>query len=170
MGETRNTIISNDSYGYYEKYEIIILIVLMLIVFIITYKVIPLLFINYHKKKSKGVKSAKINRYDKISANEYTFFVLSLLMPFLFLEFSTKFDYLVLGIVLIFIIIIMVKTEYIIINPIFLFSGYKIYYSTFTDGDTEFKGYILLKNKDVLTEDCARIKLFENVYFLYKKT
>ncbi|CAM3352214.1 hypothetical protein NOAM109506_03115 [Nosocomiicoccus ampullae] len=166
-GEIRDYLVTKNIFA---KYEMVILLIIITIIYIVTYKLVPTIFINMKKKKSKTTDIIQIKKYDKISANEYTFFVLSLLMPFLFLEFRTQFDYFVLLVILNFIILIMVKTEYIIINPIFLFSGYKIYYAVFKDGDRIVEGYILVKDKKVLKSKSTRVNLFDNVYYLYNKS
>lgn len=87
----------------------------------------------FMKKQNKNIdedtqnKKLQLREKNSLSLEQYSFFILSLMLPFIFESTENVFD-LLLVLTLVFIIIaIMIKMNQIIVNPIFLFSKVNIY-------------------------------------------
>lgn len=141
-----------------------------------TYKITLKIFLT---NRTKQVKNSKQNKKlillskNPLSLEQYSFFILSLMMPFIFESTQNLFDLtLILSLILI-LIIIMIKMNQIIVNPIFLFSKVKIF-----KGEIEINGSSCNKNVAIITEltnhelETEEVfkyeEYFNNVYFLVK--
>lgn len=87
----------------------------------------------FFKKMTRKIRASGSNRkirvkeYDNLSLDEYSFFIISLILPFVFESFIDIYNFYIL-IVLIFIIIaILTKMGKIALNPIFLFGRAKVF-------------------------------------------
>lgn len=128
-----------------------------------------------NSKKNNSIKKGKIYDYENIPISEFTFFILTLFMPLLFEEINTGSDYIIISVLLFLIIIIFTKTNHIIVNPIFILAGFKIYKFTFKNNNNEkirssnISYGILSKDLD---EDKALNykKIFSNVYYFYENS
>lgn len=72
---------------------------------------------NKSNDNSKKIGVVKSNKTLPIS--EYSYFILTLFMPLLFEDINTKLDYTVFVTLLVLIVVIFTKNDYIIINPLF---------------------------------------------------
>lgn len=83
-------------------------------------------------------------------------------MPLLFEDINTKLDYTVFLTLLVLIIIIFTKNDYIIINPLFLLGNFKVYKINMESAEIPIDGYgIVCKNIDLDK------KIFNNAYFIF---
>lgn len=88
------------------------------------------IFMNKQSEKIKNDsqnKKLRLKSKESLSLDQYSFFILSLMLPFIFESTETIFDlFSILSLVFI-IISVMIKMNQIIVNPIFLFSKFNIY-------------------------------------------
>lgn len=107
-------------------------------------------------------KSIIIRKCDPISINEYSFFILSLLLPFITEDPSDLLNLLIMSTLIFILIIIMIKKNQIIINPIFLFSRFKTYKITGEFEGERIEYYVITKVENFSNRDG---KDFSFVYF-----
>ncbi|WP_432451216.1 hypothetical protein [Enterococcus faecalis] len=87
----------------------------------------------FMKKQNKNIdedtqnKKLQLREKNSLSLEQYSFFILSLMLPFIFESTENVFDLLLVLTLVSIIIAIMIKMNQIIVNPIFLFSKVNIY-------------------------------------------
>ncbi|EKK0912039.1 hypothetical protein PKB70_001746 [Enterococcus faecalis] len=87
----------------------------------------------FMKKQNKNIdedtqnKKLQLIKKNSLSLEQYSFFILSLMLPFIFESTENVFDLLLVLTLVSIIIAIMIKMNQIIVNPIFLFSKVNIY-------------------------------------------
>ncbi|EPM8061989.1 hypothetical protein ACTRF2_001129 [Listeria monocytogenes] len=99
------------------------------------------------RKKNDG-NNVIVREYKPISINEYSFFILSLLLPFVIEDPSDLLNLLIMLTLILIIINIMIKKKQIIINPIFLFSRFKVFSIIGEVKGVRKKYYVITKAKD----------------------
>ncbi|CAM3330122.1 hypothetical protein [Vagococcus fessus] len=127
-------------------------------------------------RKLKSPYTSKINRiikFNKLTLEKYSFFILSLMLPFIFESGESVFDLLIIFTLILVLIIIMIKMEQITVNPIFLFSSLNVIEATVDEvGETKrvtiITNYSIVELENIETE--AYFQYFNNVYFLIKKS
>ncbi|MBC1532070.1 hypothetical protein HCJ02_01815 [Listeria seeligeri] len=97
-------------------------------------------------RDANGEKRIFVREYKPVSINEYSFFILSLLLPFVIEEPSDLLNLLIMLTLIIIIIIIMIKKKQIIINPIFLFSKFKVFSIIGQDGGIRKEYFVITKS------------------------
>lgn len=131
-------------------------------------------FIKNKILKSGSNKKIILNKYENLSLDEYTYFIISLFSPFLFENFNYVYSIFLFFIFIIIIIFILIKLEKIILNPIFLFSNLKILKASLIKvggNKLNINCYII---SDLSFEELENEKsflydeFFKNVYFLTK--
>ncbi|HGF7661857.1 TPA: hypothetical protein QFS65_001271, partial [Enterococcus faecium] len=131
------------------------------------------------KKQNKNIdknsqnKRLQLKKKDSLSLEQYSFFILSLMLPFIFESTENIFD-LLLVLTLVFIIIaVMIKMNQIIVNPIFLFSKINIYRGEIQKRGNEKTQQVAfiteLSDNDLENESEFKYEeYFNNVYILRK--
>lgn len=125
--------------------------------------------------KSSSNQKIRVYKYDKLSLDEYSFFIMSLMLPFIFEDFNNLYALLTLLILVFIIIAILVKMEKIILNPIFLFSNIKIFRGEIIKiggNNLKIKCYIVTKASYEALEQGNQFfyeEYFKNVYFLIEE-
>lgn len=128
---------------------------------------------NRNIDKSAQNKRLKLKKKNSLSLEQYSFFILSLMLPFIFESTEKIFD-LLLVLTLVFIIIaVMIKMNQIIVNPIFLFSKINIYRGEIQkrgNKKTQQVAFITeLSENELETESEFKYEeYFNNVYILRK--
>lgn len=131
-------------------------------------------FIKNKILKSGSNKKIILNKYENLSLDEYTYFIISLFSPFLFENFNYFYSIILFLIFIIIIISVLIKLEKIILNPIFLFSNLKILKASLTKvggNKLNINCYIIsdLSFKELENEESFLYdEFFKNVYFLTK--
>lgn len=126
-------------------------------------------------KKTKGNKTIIVRSYEPISINEYSFFILSLLLPFVTEDPSDLLNLLVMLTLIFIIIIIMIKKRQIIINPIFLFSKLKVFRITGEIDGIRKELFSITKSTDFISEENTSYQFvnfdssFNDVIFIAEK-
>lgn len=103
-------------------------------------------------KKNNGQKKIQVRAYEPISINEYSFFILSLLLPFVTEDPSNLLNLLIMLTLIFIIIVIMIKKNQIIINPIFLFSRFKVYKITGERAGIRQEYFVISKCQDFVSD------------------
>lgn len=120
--------------------------------------------------KEKG-QDVIVKKFERPSLNDYTFFLLTLILPLITVDFSSIVSFLVCFSVVIFIIVLLIQIDYIIACPLFFVSSYKIWKVTLlekneTDEEYIIEGYVITKEKDFFDKEYRVVKLIRNVHFL----
>lgn len=147
--------------------ELLIYIILVLLT-IIFYKISNIKSIEHMKTKAHANKTKLfIRSHDQISINEYSFFILSLLLPFLSHNTDNILDLLLALSVIVIIIIILVKKEQLIINPIFLFSKSNVFTAVIEINGTR-KNVYIISIEESLDSDYPFIyfEYFKDIYYV----
>lgn len=118
-------------------------------------------------------KTLMLRSKESLSLEQYSFFILSLMLPFIFESTETMFDLLLILSLVIIIISVMIKMDQIIVNPIFLFSKVGIYKGEIlVSGTNRYKTVAFITNLseyDLENQDYLQYEeYFHNVYFLVK--
>lgn len=119
-----------------------------------------------------------IRKYKKISANEYTFFLMTLLLPLFSLDHSSIINFLVTVLIIVVVISIYVNTNFIIVCPLFFISGRYVYEGIISEysKEEEEKNSSLRKSVYIITNEkyldlnnqFRCVKLIDNIYYVVK--
>ncbi len=117
-----------------------------------------------------------IRKAEKLSANDYSFFLLTLLIPLISLDHSSIINLAVSLIIIGFVISIYVKTDAISVCPLLFFSGRSVYKGVISFGEKEQEGedsslrkdviFIMMKDKITFNQKVRGEKLVNDVYYL----
>ncbi|HGS8698889.1 hypothetical protein ACPTGD_00425 [Enterococcus faecalis] len=133
----------------------------------------------FMKKQNKNIdedtqnKKLQLREKNSLSLEQYSFFILSLMLPFIFESTENVFDLLLVLTLVSIIIAIMIKMNQIIVNPIFLFSKVNIYSGEIQkigNEKTQKIAFITeLSNNELESETEFKYEeYFNNVYILRK--
>ncbi|MGY3724360.1 hypothetical protein SAMN05421767_14010 [Granulicatella balaenopterae] len=116
-------------------------------------------------------KRLEIKSISRLSLNEYSFFILTLMLPFIFEDANNSFDFWLMVFIILVLIYILVKMNQIIVNPIFLFSKLTILKCTVrkigSENEKEISIITKLKVTDLEQLEVVRYKeCFEQVYYV----
>lgn len=163
-----------DFYIYREYISFGIIIITTLIL----YRVILKVFISSIQSqvtKHKIKQSIVLNSFNKLSLDKYSFFILSLMLPFIFQSTDNVFDLMLIIALILLLIHVMVKMNQIMVNPIFLFSNLKIYEANISkDNNVNNLNVAIVTNLSI--EDLEQIdkllyyEYFNKVYFIMEKS
>ena len=151
--------------------------IIIIIITVILYKVTLSIFMKIQLKKIKTnqqKKLLKLRHKESLSLDQYSFFILSLMLPFIFESTESLFDLLLVLSLVCVIMSVMIKMDQIIVNPIFLFSKIGIYKGEIQIiGTNKSKKVAFITNiseNDLEDEENLRYQeYFNNVYLLIKK-
>ncbi|AYJ46681.1 hypothetical protein D8N35_16885 [Enterococcus casseliflavus] len=151
--------------------------IIIFIITVILYKVTLSIFMKIQLKKIKTnqqKKLLKLRHKESLSLEQYSFFILSLMLPFIFESTESLFDLLLVLSLVCVIMSVMIKMDQIIVNPIFLFSKISIYKGEIQIiGTNKSKKVAFITNiseNDLEDEENLRYQeYFNNVYLLIKK-
>lgn len=156
----------------------ILCVLLIVAVSLIIYKATIMYFLSGYEKKIKqgGLgKNFSIRSIKYLSVNDYSFFLLTLLLPLVSLDHSSVVNLAVSIIIIVYVISIYVKTDSISSCPLFFFSGRKVYKGIISLGTKEEEEnpsirkevIIIMKKENLNLNDKMRgEKLVNNVYYL----
>ncbi|OWR28706.1 hypothetical protein CDO73_17565 [Saccharibacillus sp. O23] len=86
---------------------------------------------------ASGGLSYAVRRFEKLPASDYTFFLMTLLLPRLALDYSSITNFAVSLLMIVFIIAVFVQTDTIATCPLFFVSGYQVYKGTISQHTPE---------------------------------
>ncbi len=179
--ESQNLEIANQQINIIENININISYIAFMIIVLFSwliYKVAYVIFfwnITKIRRKDRSNKYLKITSFRRLSLNDYSFFILSLMLPFIFEKIESPFDFLIMIFLIIVLIYIMVKMNQIMVNPVFLFSGLNIFQAKIIkgiEGDSIHCAIITKLSVQELesTVDFYYEEYFHNVYFISLRT
>ncbi|WP_060533888.1 hypothetical protein [Paenibacillus bovis] len=121
-------------------------------------------------------REVSIRQYEKISVNDYTFFLLTLLLPQIVVDYSSVVNLTVSMFIIIFIITVYVKTDSIATCPLFFVSGRQVYQGVISNRsrdeeeanpDVRLKAVLIVREKDMNLDIKYRAQvLVSNVYMI----
>lgn len=162
-------------------YDSIIVLSILLTSWYVYNKVADYYFSSLDNKLREGWegRKASIRDYEKLTANEYSFFFLTLLLPLVSIDQSSIVNLWVTIIIIVLVITIYVKTDYLISCPIFFVSGYQIFRATlsFSTREEEELDESLKKEVIILTKmKCLNldtkfrvVRLVADIYYVAKE-
>ncbi len=122
--------------------------------------------------------SFSIRSIKKLSVNDYTFFLMSLLLPLFSLDYESFINVAVSFLIIVVVIIIYVKTDFISICPLFFTTGYQVYEAIISqhsketeqeDPSVRITAIIITKSKNPDLDDRYRgRRLISNIYLITK--
>ncbi|MFT4415310.1 hypothetical protein ACLM5H_15725 [Fredinandcohnia humi] len=168
--------LSLSLYGHQVSNDIIhvvSIVVLMTISALLYYFVPTKMFKKIERQlssKKKG-QTVIIKKFERPTLNDYTFFLLTLILPIITVDFSSTVSLLVCFLVITFSIILLTRVDYIIACPLFFVSSYKVWKVSILetsekDESYTINGYIITKENDFFNKEFRVSKLIRNVYFL----
>ncbi|MED2974248.1 hypothetical protein P4361_18625 [Fictibacillus sp. B-59209] len=117
-----------------------------------------------------------IRKAERLSANDYSFFLLTLLIPLVSLDHSSVINLAVSVIIIFFVIAIYVKTDAISVCPLLFFSGRSVFKGVISLGEKEQESndsslrkdviFIMMKNKITFNRKVRGERLVNDVYYL----
>lgn len=161
---------------YYAYREYLVFIAILLTTLLLYRLVLKIFTEKIRNKVTKyNIKqSVIINRFEKLSLDKYSFFILSLMLPFIFQSTDNVFDLLLIVSLIGLLIYVMVKMNQIMVNPIFLFSNLKIYEANVSkDNNINKIDVAIITNLSLRElekgESFLFYEYFNKVYFIMKK-
>ncbi|WP_144531701.1 hypothetical protein [Bacillus pumilus] len=127
-----------------------------------------------------GVSGAvfSIRSIKKLNVNDYTFFLMSLLLPLFSLDYESFMNLAVSSLIIVVIVMIYVKTDFISVCPLFFTTGYQVYEAILSEFPKEIEiqdpsvrvnAIIIIKNKNPdLNDNYRAIRLISNIYLVKK--
>lgn len=185
-----------NSNNYFKQYKTIIwiasvvnkvlfdtLIVFLIILFSwICYKVTVNFYLkslNHQLENGTNGSLVSVRKYNKLTANEYSFFLLTLLVPLASIDHSSIINFWITFIIILLAITIHVKTDYLVTCPIFFVSGYQVYRATVSYGSREDEQVDESLKKDIIILTKMKyldlnykfrvIRLVADIYYLAKE-
>lgn len=125
------------------------------------------LFVEKKRVSDTDRRTGSIKSKNTLPISEYSYFILTLFMPLLFEDISNILDYTVFGTLILLILIIFTKNDYIIVNPLFLLANYHVFKVRMINIDKEIKGYAIVNKKIDLDKKIYYKKIFTNVFFIF---
>lgn len=149
-----------------------IAILIVIIITILIYKNGPnIIFRNIEKSIDKNDVKSSIRKFSKLSYNDYMFFLLTLILPLITVDFSKFVNLFTCLIVIFFIIWLLVNLNYIIACPLLIFSKYKIWIVdvvTDINGETQIleNVFIITPVEDLYNKAFVKKQLLPRLYYL----
>ena len=125
------------------------------------------------KKMEKNIEKNKtylyVKKFEEISLNSYSFFILTLLTPFISQNSGDTLDFLINVSLILVIVVVLVKKEEVVTNPIFLFFNNKVFRATIMIDGIRKEVFIITKEEQ-LGSDTSFLyqEYYKNVYYLRK--
>jgi hypothetical protein len=121
-------------------------------------------------------KTISVRKYERLSVNDYSFFLLTLLLPLISIDQASAVNLMVTLAIIVIAIAIYVKTDYISVCPVFFLSGRQVYKAMISDRSKEAEATDPSIRKEVILITCGSsldlnnkfrtVKLINNIYYL----
>lgn len=160
----------------------IVIISLIVITSMFFYKGIANYYLSHLKGKletGQDGETVSVRKYEKLSVNEYSFFLLTLLVPLVSIDHTSVINLCISIFIIIFVMVIYVKTDYLVTCPVFFVSGYQVFKATLSYGTRQQEELNPSLKKEVvvitklkrldLSYKFRVIRLVSNIYYLAKK-
>ncbi|WCK54744.1 hypothetical protein PP175_01520 [Aneurinibacillus sp. Ricciae_BoGa-3] len=156
-----------------------IIIVLIIIFSLLIYRsVTNWYFKDFEKELTQQGAGATyaVRKYEKLSVNDYSFFLITLLLPLVSLDYASVINLTVSLLIIIVVIAIYVKTDFISVCPLFFTSGRHVFKAIISTSSQEeeamnpslkISAIIITKEKNLnLNNKFKAEKLVSNIYYL----
>lgn len=127
------------------------------------------------KEKEIG-KNVSIRKYERLSVNDYSFFLMTLLLPLISIDQASTINLMVTLAIIVIVIAIYVKTDFISVCPVFFTSGRQVYKAIISDQNKEAEAadpsirqevIIITREKSMnLNNKFRTLKLINNIFYL----
>lgn len=166
-----------------DLFDLIVFVLIMIASYLI-YKFTSNFFLGKYKDLLQSRENTAgtiiyIRKYNSLNANDYTFFLLTIIVPLVSIDPSSTINLLISIFIIVIAIIVFVKTDFINPCPIFFVSKFNIYRGTISFGEREeeVRNPALLKNVTIITElkdpvlDSRFVSLFlvRGVYYVTRQ-
>ncbi|MCK8487025.1 hypothetical protein M0651_07575 [Paenibacillus sp. MBLB2552] len=165
---------------YLDKtvFDILIMAVIILISLVIYRLVAVWLFSDYDRQlKTKQLgKNVSVRKYERLSVNDYSFFLMTLLVPLVSIDQASAVNLMVTLAIIVIVIAIYVKTDSISVCPVFFLSGRQVFKAITSDQSKEAEAANPSARKDViiitrekslnLNYRFRTVNLIGNIYYL----
>lgn len=182
-----------DSNDYFKKTELatklaeyldktlfdFIVITAIIVISLIIYRLVAVwLFSEYDRqlKKKEIGKNVSVRKYERLSVNDYSFFLMTLLLPLISIDQASAINLMVTLTIIVIVIGIYVKTDFISVCPVFFMSGRQVYKAIISEQDKESEAVDPSIRKDViiitrekslnLNYRFRTVLLISNIYYL----
>ena len=156
-----------------------IIITIIILLSLVAYRVVAAWYfkdIDRELTKGESGDTYAVRKYEKLSVNDYSFFLMTLLLPLVSLDYASVINLVVSMLIITVVIAIYVKTDYISICPLFFTSGHQVYTAIISQYSKEEEALdpalrigviIITKEKSLDLNYKFRVeKLINNMYYL----
>jgi hypothetical protein len=157
----------------------VIVIVGIIVLSLLIYRLVAMwLFSDYDRQlKDKEIgKSVWVRKYERLSVNDYSFFLMTLLLPLISIDQASAINLMVTLAIVVIVIVIYVKTDFISVCPVFFMSDRQVYKAIISDQSKEAEAADPSIRKDViiitrekslnLNNKFRTVNLINNIYYL----
>ncbi|EFM09517.1 conserved hypothetical protein [Paenibacillus curdlanolyticus YK9] len=136
------------------------------------------LFSNYDRQlRAKEIgKIVSIRKYERLSVNDYSFFLMTLLLPLVSLDQASGINLMVTVAIVLIVIAIYVKTDFISVCPVFFVSGRQVFKAIISDqskeaevADSSIRQEVIIITRDKslnLNKKFRTVKLIGDIFYL----
>lgn len=131
----------------------IMIIAMIIVISLIIYRLVAdWLFSDYDRQlKDKEIgRNVSVRKYERLSVNDYSFFLMTLLVPLVSIDQASAINLMVTLTIIVIVIAIYVKTDSISVCPVFFMSGRQVYKAIISDQSKEAEAANPSIRKDVI--------------------
>lgn len=129
------------------------------------------IFKNIEKEIDINDVTSNVRKFSKLGYNDYMFFLLTLILPLITVDFSKFTNLYICFLVIVFIILLLVNLNYIIACPLLIFSKFKVWV---VDIETEIQGethilenvFVITPEVDLYNKKFIKKQLLPRIYYL----
>ncbi|WP_028987435.1 hypothetical protein [Thermicanus aegyptius] len=157
----------------------VIVIAGIIVLSLLIYRLVAMWFFSDYDRQLKDKeigKSVSVRKYERLSVNDYSFFLMTLLLPLISIDQASAINLMVTLTIVVIVIVIYVKTDFISVCPVFFMSGRQVYKATISDQSKEAEATDPSIRKDViiitrekslnLNNKFRTVNLISNIYYL----
>ncbi|WP_201317555.1 hypothetical protein [Paenibacillus sp. EPM92] len=157
----------------------VIVIAGIIIISLLIYRLVAMwLFSNYDRQlqaREIGM-NVSVRKYERLSVNDYSFFLMTLLLPLVSIDQASGINLMVTIAIVLIVIAIYVKTDFISVCPVFFVSGRQVYKAIISDQSKEAEiadpsirqeVIVITREKSMnLNNKFRTVKLINNIFYL----
>lgn len=157
----------------------IIVIAAIIVLSLLIYRLVAMwLFSNYDRQlqaREIGM-NVSIRKYERLSVNDYSFFLMTLLLPLVSIDQASGINLMVTIAIVLIVITIYVKSDFISVCPVFFVSGRQVYKAIISDqsreeeiADPSIRQEVIAITREKsmnLNNKFRTVKLLSNIYYL----
>jgi hypothetical protein len=157
----------------------IITIAVIILISVVVYRLVAVwLFSDYDRQlKDKQIgKNVSVRKYERLSVNDYSFFLMTLLVPLVSIDQASAVNLMVTLAIIVIVIAIYVKTDFISVCPVFFVSSRQVYKATISNQSREAEVadpsirqevIVITREKSMnLNNKFRTVKLISNIFYL----